>query len=258
MMPSYSVFVRIRSMGMESGQKENVGHSFFNIEDNTYELLRSQRNQLFAGIKDQGLDPFVFRWEKELSPVDGETMVPKLVYNDALFWFLFDLREGKQYVAFSPGNETPIEHEHSGSWKRVLQKFLNWLGYLKRETDEPDFWEQVSLFSKPSGFRTPSDEVNSHFSVVEAKQIENGLADILKYVKATVSISSAQTVYLEDRLGYLEKAISRLGRLDWLHSCIGVIGSMIASLALAPENQTAIWQIIKGSLTGIVRLLPGP
>ncbi len=61
---------------------------------------------------------------------------------NSAWYFAFDPAGEKDWFGhFSPGELTQHETEHAGEWPSLIVRVDWWLGYLKREINEPDLWK---------------------------------------------------------------------------------------------------------------------
>ena len=223
-------------------------------------LLKSQRNEILALIRNAGLDPLNFEWAETSSKRSTDDAlrgdkVAMLIYRESNFYFIFDFQRGKQYAEFSPGSDRLVEKDYTGSWLGQLDCVGIWLACLKRELTEPDMWEQLADFQLPGAGTLDPDEANEPFTAPQVEQIIEGVNKVRAYLEAESDYTEEQLSNMRGQLDYLVSAAKRQGRKDWFHTAIGVIFSLAISLSLAPEQAKTVWNILKGTISGIVRLL---
>ena len=224
-------------------------------------LLKSQRNEILALIRNAGLDPLNFEWVDVNSSRSTDAFlhgdaVSKLCYRDSGFYFIYDFQKGSQFAEFSPGRDRLVEKQYPGSWPSQRNYTDIWLSCLKRELTEPDMWAQLADYQLPGPEILDPDEGNEPFTAPQVEQIIVGVQQVRAYLQAEADLSGAQLSNMQSQLEYLVSAAKRQGRKDWFHTAIGVIFSLAVSLSLAPEQAKNIWNILKGTISGIVRLLP--
>ncbi len=100
--------------------------------------------------------------------------------------------------------------------------------------------------------------MREYHHVQQFEQIQTGITQIKQFLLTNTQASNDQKQIdlINLKMDYLINAAKRQGRIDWLHTCVGVIVTLSTSLALAPEQTKAIWAILKEALIGIVLLLP--
>jgi len=219
-----------------------------------YRLLKSQRNQVLGIIKSLGMDPFNFNWNDTESMHSSDVKVPLLEYGDGEFYFQFDLLNEKKYSAFSPGKNGIGETEYPGDWDHQLRDVAKWLGFLKKEIDQPDLWSEMEKYRIEEDREVLSHVINEPFSANQAEQIQIGLLKVRSYLEQFTKKNEEQTTFVNEQLDYLVDAAKRQGKRDWLHTSIGVIMTITTALALAPEEAKNIWELLKNTLGGILQL----
>ncbi len=117
------------------------------------DFLKTQKNQIADVIIRNGFKISDFIWEKEQSRFlhDGKnkSLVYKLKYQLTDYYFIFDnTDDGQEYNTFSPGEKKLTQSVESGSWEQQLYYLGRWLEYLKRETNAPDLWTELTNLTK--------------------------------------------------------------------------------------------------------------
>ena len=219
-------------------------------------LLKSQRNEIFEIIKNQGLDPSNFVWEETESSFVEKMLVSEVKYIDSEFYFMFDYDNDDEHFCFySPGKEKKVDDQYSGSWERAKDYFNGWLSYLSREIEQPDFWADIAKYQIPIDSEIKKDSTNEPFTAYQADQIIESLNNVRAFLHENKLVSEEHQAFVEDKLNYLEEAVKRQGSLDWIHTCIGAITTIAVALALSPEQTNAIWNFIKSTIVGLTKLL---
>ncbi|GMQ91375.1 MAG: hypothetical protein BMS9Abin11_0683 [Gammaproteobacteria bacterium] len=219
-----------------------------------YNLLKSQKNQVFEIIKSSGLDPFNFKWTTTDSMIEEDTKVPVLEYEDGEFYFQFDLKNESKYSGFSPGKEGVDETSYPGTWEFQLHNVTEWLTYLENEIDQPDLWSEIEKYRIEEDQDVLSQIVNEPFTVNQADQVQIGILKVRSYLEQYTKTNQEQADFVNHQLDYLIEAVKRQGKRDWLHTSIGVIMTITTALALAPDEAKNIWNILKTALGGILQL----
>jgi hypothetical protein len=131
-------------------------------------------------------------------------------------YFLFDNSVGF-YSLGTPGDEKQFEYENSENWGQQLLDVVGWLSYVKRETEQPDFWAEVSKEAQILESAASSNTSNAQFTADEKKYILNGLDEIRQYL---LTAHRLDPELVESRLKYLAESSDRVGRKDWLNLLI--------------------------------------
>lgn len=208
------------------------------------QLLQSQKNEVFLAVKESGLDPASFVWDRWESDNDENAIVSALVHQPTRYWFKFDMGDEGHLCAFSPAEDTLRGGEYPGNWNKEMSYVRKWLTYLKREAQAPDLWTMLSGDNTLSEAASPelSDD-NAPFSVQERRRVENSLAEIRSLLIASTNLSDEMLGHVDARLEYLNKASERLGRKDWLNVAFSVITNIIIVVALPPETARNILNV---------------
>src|SRR6266446_6924113 len=136
-------------------------------------LLKSQANEVFAAIKSAGLDPSDFKWGDLTGPASVQT-VSGIIHRRSGYYFVFD--NVVEFVSkWVPGEQTLVDSNYSDRWENQLNWFRDWLTYLKRETESPDLWEQISKEAQLLESAASADTTNAPFTVEEKTYIVQGL-----------------------------------------------------------------------------------
>lgn len=220
-------------------------------------LLKSQKNEIFKIVRAVGLVPFNVKWAEATSRFTDNLKVSRLSYVGSEFFYMFDFRDEKYATTFSPGQNKLVDQRIPGSWPLQRLGVSSWLEFLEREISEPDLWGQISKYQLPEKVEVEAEMGNDPFTVPEAETIASALSEIRSYIQKNVSLSKEHSDVANERMNYLEDALKRQGRRDWVHTCIGVFVTLATTLAFNPEQTKAIWSLLKNALSGLVQLLPG-
>jgi len=216
-------------------------------------LLKTQANDVLNAVSKIGLDPKHFAWE-ELEKT------PTLRYTPSGEYFFKFLRTIRGFYAEYSAGEASIHG--SGpfgatwvSWETGLSIVEEWLTYLKREIQAPDLWslltEQTALVQAAS-----ADSPNTPFSTLEIKKISDGLRELQEYIEKTQQLDEQKHAFLESKLDYLVDAAHRQGRQDWLYVAIGVLSTVVMSLAMAPDQAKEVFRFVSSVLQAILKTPP--
>jgi hypothetical protein len=208
-----------------------------------HELLKSQKNQVLAVINRAELSPKDFEWTDVPTAVTATAsrsrsyMVQALVHAPTDAWFIFDIdvERGHHYAIFRPGRQGPGEQINAGDWTSEIGYVQRWVEYVKREYEAPDLWGELTR-QRELLADAPAEIENTPFAPEEQREIARQLREISEYVRRTHELSEAQQEVFEARLGYLEDAASRLGRIDWRNNFIGVMMTLFFESILPPET----------------------
>lgn len=223
------------------------------MERNT--LLKAQKNDVLKVIKSTHLDPLKFKWVVTTSRCHEFTRVPKLIYGEGKYFFIFDITDfTERYAVFSPGREHTESSKLAGTWKDQLICVNEWLMSLEREVNDPDLWSELEKYriTEDPGFTEGS--TNDPFTVHEVEQIVLCLDTIKENLETHIKDNVQHREFVDKKLNYLADAAKRQGRRDWIHTSIGVIVTISIALALAPEQARNIWSILKTAFSEMLKL----
>jgi hypothetical protein len=225
--------------------------------DLEFDLLVSQRNELFRLVAEAGFAQNEFQWlasDGAFIGIEG-LVIPMIEHEPTKSWCRFGLRDeddhrhsplrneqpfyGEFFLQRSPGETKADDMMAWASWKQIVGGFAEWLGFVRRESTEPDYWE----VAPPAGIfpATGPPASNETFSVEERLRITDSLSEIENEVHRVAELSEAQITAFRETIAYLEESATRLGRKDWLNNMIGAFFSWALSTSLnSPAAQTVL------------------
>ncbi len=182
----------------------------------------------------QGFDPREFDFVEDF-PTSNATAWPALVHRPTGYFFVFRQHQHGYWVEFSPGSDKAVESYGTAGWDAAVRpKFLEWLGYLRRELDAPDVWGalrgEASLVASDVG-----DGDNEPFSEAERDAVRAQLREAKELIRGHYELSDTQFQALEARLDYLAGAVDRLGKLDWREAFVGAMLGLVVQAVVPVE-----------------------
>jgi hypothetical protein len=210
-------------------------------------ILRSQANEVFRAIQQEGLNPSDFGWSEILSNQPPELVVSQPTHSATGFYFKFDFDRGSHHATFSPGDGSTTSSVYPAAWGGQLHWCTQWLRQLHRELEEPDLWSSVTE-EKQLVASASSDLENTPFSLEEQQKISLAIAEIRIFLLDTNRFAGPQVQFIEARLKHLEEASRRLGRKDWITLAIGALTNIIVGVALAPDAARELLRMAGGLL----------
>jgi hypothetical protein len=208
-------------------------------------LQKEQKNEIFTAIQAVGLDPRDF----DLDDFDGKVRI-KSKRSESYF---IVSRESGYYVGQYLVGDGMVWPTNPSSWETLMPRISAWLEKVKRDLDTPDLWAELRRETQLLGADLSVVTKNTPFTADEQKEIARRLEEAAKHLREAHLLSMAQMQALDEKIDYLIKASSRLGRKDWLIMFMGVIFSFIFSAALASESARTIFTTF---LRGIGLLYP--
>ena len=223
-------------------------------------LLVTQRNEALEALQRAGLDPGQFQWREwtldRIPTVVDEGVVSVLVHVQTEYYFCFDTRR-EHRVEFSPGESLPREHHYPGPWGGAIAQFQRWAQFLKRELDSPDLWGELSKGTSLIVTATSSNLNDNPLTDEERSALVGKLREIETYLFSVQDVSSEFKEFVERRFDYLEGAVGRLGKSDWIHTLIGVVATIAFSGMLSTANARDLFRFVSQMIAGFFQqMLP--
>lgn len=192
------------------------------VASTDHTLLPSQKADVFRAIEAAGFDPAEFDWKirpgeaTHFGPGHDTMYVPMLIHAPSGWYFVFDfdLDRLSHHAIYSPGNQSPESHSAPGGWGGELVRVGRWLGYVRRELAAPDLWAEVGRQRQLLALPRPETE-NAPFTEDERRLISEQLRGLKELLESRYDLQDEQMDEVSARLGELEDAATRLGRLDW-------------------------------------------
>jgi hypothetical protein len=133
-----------------------------------------------------------------------------------------------------------------------------WLETLRADIETPDLWEELGVEPEPavedgmSGQSEMSsllrDQINTPFSAAERDQIGRWIEQVRREARAQYELSDRHMRLLEAKLTYIEGALGRTGRLDWLNLTIGALCGALAGDVLTPHIASGILRTLASAI----------
>lgn len=188
-------------------------------------LLKSQKNAFLLAIRDGDMNPDEFSYSED----DKETTWIRHSSSESFFSVYINTKTGPSNAFncfYSPGLAMANDTRYATNWDSTFALFQQWLGYVQRETSQPDLWEALAQSHLPGTL--PED--NRPFIDPERQAIKERLGQIRDYAYRVLPSLSEQPELgrrLEAKIDYLTESSERMGRKDWYNIFIGTIVSYI-------------------------------
>lgn len=154
----------------------------------------------------------------------------------------------KRYtLSFNPDeNMLHVKQQVDTTEDAAIITVKEWLQRISEEVNTPDVW--AMLDSETALFTAAAvEDGQTSFSEEEQARIINGIAEIKSYVLELIDSSDATDQAIDlvtNKLQYLESAVRRLSRQDWVYMAIGVIVNIIVGTALPPEDARRLFGFV--------------
>lgn len=211
-------------------------------------LLKSQKDEIFDLIENQGLSPTIFYFD-EINDLNGNTVLKTKEWG---FFFVFsEGSRGGHHSYFCPGRETYDETSYPGSW--ILQKsnIKNWIVYIKREINTPDKWD--SLKNELDSMDIPEFKDNSKFTYQEYEIIE-GKINYFKEKINKIDKLEGKVDVIDQKLDHLLDLAKSLNKRDWKDLFVGFFMNLIVQLSIDKETGKLLWEYIKSMFSSLIAI----
>jgi hypothetical protein len=228
-------------------------------------MLNSQKDRLLKIVTASGMDPTDFGVSEARDSNGLPVFKLRLAQDTRLFFsavahptdydqvrcihstFSPDFRE----MAFQPDGWIGIEQAY------VL--FETWLyqhvkRYL-REITIPDPWRHLALRPEIGGITLATPYDTATFTSIEQAQIREALGRFRNLAVAEFKLTQDRICALDDRVGYLSDAVTRLNRFDWKNVALSSIVTISTALSLSTEQGRLLAQLFKQAFSVVSGLL---
>lgn len=124
-----------------------------------------------------------------------------------------------------------------------------WTQYLADEIAQPDYWNAINMDAIT--LTTATTFGNTLFSELEKTEIKTRLNQIETFLIENYKLSAQDRKLISDKLDRLEQLANTEGRLDWLHTAVGVVFTIIVGVGLAPTQAKELAQFVAGLFSKI-------
>ncbi len=219
-----------------------------------YTLLKSQKNRVYDLLRQGGLEPAEFSWNKE--EIAGSLIVSRLNFREGTYYFQFSSHEVNAWCTACPGQFRSLDYEYPRSWEEQETVFKKWAQCLKREIAAADPWGDLAKYRIALGAVPTEEAVNEAISAQEALQIEQGLVRLADAIGRELILSEEDRALVRTRMSYLADAARRQKSRDWVFTALGVFVALGASLAVPEATLTILWQLFQAEVGQFVHLTP--
>jgi len=208
-------------------------------------LLKTQKNELYKILESNELNPSDFSWDVRESKMETDTDISVLFYRERDFYFQFDFTSDQWCLTYAPAKEKRSDFDAVSGWNDVTYSLKIWIDLLKKELDAPDLWQEIEKYQEAFSITPPEDLTNEPIPAYEVEQVAKSIAILADRIEESFELSKEQNTFVRSRLAYLVDSAKRQLKLDWIHTNIGVLVTISAGLALAPEQAHELWQLFK-------------
>ncbi len=217
-------------------------------------LLRSQQNEIYELITENGLDPRSFNWS-EVKRYDF--IYSQLNYNEFDFLFLFQISSEYEYNSiYYPGKNISVQYQSTNNWTTQKQHVVNWLYLLKKEVSQPNLWGQITKYKFSYDPDLTSKVSNEPFTNQQLEQVHKSLNQLKNYLIEHIKVSEEQHKLINENINYLSDSAKRQGRRDFIFTAIGLILSLASFLGIQPNQITKLFYFFRDTVIGFITSLP--
>ena len=219
-------------------------------------ILKSQKKQIFELTVLHGLNPSNFKLALEKSE-NGSLRVSCLNYKNSEYFFKFDFNSDDRYFVcyYSPGANRILEKSGwEESWTGIIGHVKKWLVALMREISTPDPWEEIEKYIPGAEVGLEDEEKNTPFTFEQVEHIEKSISRLKTEINKKYKFSDEQDKLIQSKLNYLIDRAKKIGRIDWKNIFMGTIITIMANLALNPQQAKSLWVLVKECFKGILLL----
>lgn len=227
-------------------------------------MLKEDKNKFFEVLVEAGFNPNQFRTVEEVR-ANEQAFVISFLDSPLEYWVRNSRDDFRKYdrsfITFSPAyvsEEYWPEDNWTESLNAILDDFNFWLeqhvkSYI-REKKAPDLWEQ---YNKQRFILEDVSEYYDYepFTADEKEQVYVAISKLRNYIENSYTLSQEELRVIIQKLGYLEKAVERLNRIDWKGLLISTIIGIGTTLSLDTTSGNALLAFAKSIFQEGLKLL---
>ncbi len=217
-----------------------------------FTLLRSQRSRVFELLQEGQLEPAEFSWAKE--EIAGSILVSRLNHREGTYYFQFSSHEMNAWCIACPGRYRSMDYEYPKDWQEQEGIFRNWMRFLKREIEFPDYWGEMARYQAVLGVELPDSVVNEPLPAYEADRIKRALIRLGEQIGQELKLDGETVSLVRGKFAYLAEAARRQRSRDWVYTALGVCATTAMSLSLSPQGAAVLWGLVRTEIGRVVRL----
>jgi hypothetical protein len=225
----------------------------------SYALLQTQKNEVAKVLERVGFTLSDFEWIEEPYYENQRSTMSRLIHKPSKYWCYFEYEgDGFWRVIFSPAADErlgacPKVNPFSG----ILGAVERWAGYLKREITAPDLWKALPAEVELSQAAWGAEGSNELFTPEEKTALVDRLKGVEAHVINTYRLADNAREEFRTRMVYLQRAVDRLGKRDWLGIAYSAVISWAVGSALPPEVARPMLKDFFGRIFGFLGGLIG-
>jgi hypothetical protein len=145
-------------------------------------------------------------------------------------------------------------------WDDVLILIQTWVKNLEREVHTVNLWTQIFSDANEVRMVSGASVPDNQFTKDEKLIIADGLRQVKEYLVANRELTQGELAFIDAKLASLVKTAESSGRIQWLHTAIGVMVTIVIGIGLAPNETKDLLKLAGGIVAslfgGDIPLLP--
>ncbi len=142
---------------------------------------------------------------------------------------------------------------------KVLNEFRKWLETVAKiyieDNDQPDYWSQVEMYKSVVNDSTPPTGEGEKFTEEEKEEVRDSVKRFRALIDENFKPTPEQSVFIDERLNYLSRAVDRLNRFDWQGLAIQVVVSIAVNLSVDTERGRILFNLFKQAFQSTMKML---
>jgi hypothetical protein len=218
------------------------------------QLLKSQKAAVFQMLESHRIDVSGVKWT-EMDHPSGIGQSPAIALDNTDFFFCFTTHLGRNVAIFSPGPESVRFSQTVINWSDMLHFLGLWCSCVNRELVAPDPWAELERQIVPLTFGVDHPAATAPFDASESKKVLKTMSALQALLLDYARDNKQQQKEIKAGIAALTANSKVQDRQTFVYAVVGFLMSTAVSMALAPEQTKALFELLKAGLTGIIRLV---
>lgn len=184
-----------------------------------------------------------------------EAIVSSLVHTPTGYKITFDMRGKHISVTFSPGRQSPQDHEFCLGWVEMHYNAKDWTVYLKRELDAPNLWAVIERQRQLAKSAVAVGTPNTRFNEDEQQFISARLDEIKAQLTAMHQLQEDHGRLLSDQFEFLKEESKTQPRKNWMLMVLGTVASFGLSQVKPEAVKDLLGKVIDAFAPLVTKLL---
>lgn len=218
-------------------------------------LLLTQKAAIATLLKSKGIDSTAF----DLTDTKDEF---RLAHRETGYYLRITYHQDvwNYKLECSPGTGTVYTVNKGDYWATILPYIQTWINNLEPELNVSNPWTQTFVDSGEIQMVSGANAQDSQFTKDEKLMIVDSLREVKEYLISNRQLTKLELAFIDVKLDSLVKASESSGRIQWLHTAIGVIVTIGIGIGLTSNEAKELFRvagrIIANLFGGDIPLLP--